>query len=237
MKRLVFTGILLITALAVLPVGPALAGGLPTDPIITADACVLTVEFDAQVPGIYTVDIWDDGKIIQSQSQAGAFFGDTLVFQFFIYEFGTVAKGVGVAIMKDGNWLSYWEVGGFEPECFGALAAGCNPRIPEGSVVGQVLENTLAYWAPSMDATTSTVLPIGTTWWVIGTDDSKTWYQVMVSCQAVWVPARMMGPNPDAVWNSAPLPAVASEEEIAPPPPVTQIVPSRGITRKPAPHP
>jgi hypothetical protein len=198
---------IVVLALALLPTGAALADGLPTNPIITVDQCVLTVEFDAQVPGIYTVNIWDAGEIIRSQSQAGAFFGDTLVFQFLITEYVYwSAPGVAVEIVKNGVTLYVGQIGTIEPICKASLT-GCTPSLTAGAVVGRLNANTQALWAPSFRAPTDTILEVGTTWWVLGTDTSGRFYEILVSCQPVWVPASAMGPNFDEVWNGRPLPS------------------------------
>ena len=204
-KRLVVVTLLAVIAVALVPTGAAFADGLPTAPIITFDQCVITVEFDAQVPGYYTVNIWDAGQIVQSQQQAGAFFGDTLVFQFLYtgYVAGS-APGIYIEIVK-GSVLYGSQKYSSEAICKGSLT-GCEPSLTSGAVVGELKESTVAYYDPSYDAATSTVLEMGKTWWVLGTDESGSWYQLLVSCQPVWVPASVLGPNFDAVWNGHPLP-------------------------------
>jgi hypothetical protein len=92
-----------------------------------------------------------------------------------------------------------------ESICKGSLT-GCEPSLTSGAVVGQIKETTVAYYDPSYDTATTTVLEVGKTWWVLGTDESGSWYQLLVSCQPVWVPASVLGPNFDAVWNGHPLP-------------------------------
>jgi len=205
-KRLVVVALVVVMALALLPTGAALADGLPTDPIITFDQCVITVEFDAQVPGQYIVNIWDAGYIVQSQSASGDFFGDTLVFEFLYVEYveGS-APGIWIEVVKDGSVLFGSQQWSVEQICKGSLT-GCEPSLTSGAVVGEIKENTSAYWGPSLDAETDTVLEIGKTWWVLGTDESGSWYQLLVSCEPVWVPASVMGPNFDEVWNGHPLP-------------------------------
>jgi hypothetical protein len=206
-KRLVIVTLLAALAVALMPTGAALADGLPTDPIITVSQCTLSVEFDAQVPGYYEVRIWDNGKITHSQSLAGAYFGDTLIFEFAVLDLApSGATGVGVEIVK-GSSLYYREVPAIQDSCYGSLANGCSPSLNDNAVVGMITETTPAYFEPSSDAATTTILEAGKTWWVLGTDASGSWYQVAVSCQAVWVPASAMGPNFDAVWNGRPLPS------------------------------
>jgi hypothetical protein len=206
-KRFAAVVLVVVMALALLPTGSALAAGLPTDPIITVDQCLLTVEFDAQVPGIYTVNIWDAGVVIQSQSQAGAFFGDTLVFQFLVTVTNPLsAPGIYVEVTKAGAMLYGIQLYDFDSVCQGSLKGGCTPALTADAAVGSVVQTTAAYFDPSAGAETTTVLPVGTTWWVLGMDASGAFYKVLVSCAPVWVPVGTMGPNYDEVWNGHPLP-------------------------------
>jgi hypothetical protein len=206
-KRLVVVTLLAVMAVALVPSGAAFAAGLPTDPIITVSQCILTVEFDAQVPGYYEVRIWDNGHVTHSQSLAGAFFGDTLIFEFSVIDLApSGAPGVAVEVYKGGT-LYITEVSEIQSTCFGSLANGCSPSLNDNAVVGEINETTPAYFEPRSDAATSTILEVGKTWWVLGTDASGSWYQIVVSCQPVWVPASVMGPNFDAVWNGHPLPS------------------------------
>jgi hypothetical protein len=206
-KRFVVIVLVVVMALALLPTGAALAAGLPTAPIITVYQCTLSVEFDAQVPGYYEVRIWDNGVVTHSQTQAGAFFGDTLVFQFSVLDLApSGAPGVAVEIVKAGVRLFATEVPIIQGTCYNSLAGGCTPALTADAAVGSVTQTTAAYFDPSAGAATTTVLPVGSTWWVLGKDASGAFYKVLISCQPVWVPVGDMGPNYDAVWNGHPLP-------------------------------
>ena len=47
----------------------------------------------------------------------------------------------------------------------------------------------------------------GNTAIVIGLDASGAYWKIIWECGTLWVPVETMGPNYDAVWNGAPLPA------------------------------
>lgn len=80
--------------------------------------------------------------------------------------------------------------------------------IPEHAVVGLVLADTPVYARPEASAATDTIIVAGKTLWVFGVDSSGQFYQVMMAGKFFWLPVSAMGPNPDAVWNSRPLPTV-----------------------------
>lgn len=203
-KRLVIVALLAALAVALFPTGAAL-GASPADPIIVVDECTLHVEFNAQSTGPYEIWIWDDGKVVLTQSASGAA-GDTLVFDLMMTVFGEFAQGVGLAVMKDGSGLYYTEIPQITALCNASLARACMPTLT-GGVVGQITKTTPAYYAPSLDAQTTTVLPVGQTWWVLGTDEFGDWYKLLVACEDVWVPASALGPNFDAVWTGTSLPS------------------------------
>lgn len=78
-----------------------------------------------------------------------------------------------------------------------AGAPACLVTLPSTAVQGRMLETTTALFAPEVGATTTTILPVGTSWWVIGADSG--FYRLWIACQAnaVWVPASAVGPNYD----------------------------------------
>ncbi|MBP8972715.1 MAG: hypothetical protein KBH93_02475 [Anaerolineae bacterium] len=80
--------------------------------------------------------------------------------------------------------------------------------IPEHAVVGLVLADTPVYARPAAGEATSTIITAGKTLWVFGVDGTGQFYQVMLSGRFFWLPVSAMGPNPDAMWNSRPLPTV-----------------------------
>lgn len=78
-----------------------------------------------------------------------------------------------------------------------AGAPACLVTLPSTAVQGRMLETTTALFEPDAGATTSTILPVGTSWWVIGAESG--FYRLWIACQAnaVWVPASAVGPNFD----------------------------------------
>jgi hypothetical protein len=206
-KRLIVLVLMTVMAVALLPTGAALAA-TPAAPILEVKDCAIHVEFDAENTGPYEVWIWDDGVVVQSKTASGDP-GDTLVFDFLVTSFGPVAPGVGLEVNQGGTALFYTEIPDITADCLASLAVGCTPSLTAGAVVGQITQTTVAHFAPSLDAATTTVLPAGQTWWVLGTDASGDWYKILVSCEDVWVPASALGPNFDAVWGGAALPGNA----------------------------
>ena len=83
---------------------------------------------------------------------------------------------------------------------------GCEAIIPSGSVVGAFVDNAQIFGTPSADAGTDLVLEMGKTAWVTGMDSTGAYYQIIWSCDTVWVPVGTLGPNYDEVWNGTPLP-------------------------------
>jgi len=79
-------------------------------------------------------------------------------------------------------------------------------EIPSQAAVGQILSDTPVYSAPQMDAASTTVLTAGKTIWIYGLDESGQFYRGMMAGRFFWVPAKLVGPNYDAVWNGRPLP-------------------------------
>jgi hypothetical protein len=97
-----------------------------------------------------------------------------------------------------------------QASCGSSVAvAGCTTRmnITSTAVVGQFVTNTPTYWRPG-DLTNNPLItiPAGQTAWVLGIDATGQYYKIVWVCNYLWVPISDMGPNPDAVWNSAPLP-------------------------------
>jgi hypothetical protein len=194
----------------------------PTVDSVTRDACVLTIVFTTYETGAHTLEIWDEGALIHS-----AGFEATTSPQQFTTTY-TIHMPVGQgAIGYDYRVVAPSGVdSGFNPfdlmeiprdvaqECYElyGTAGGCDLLLPKGSVVGTVLEPTWTYWAPSVDKELTPPLLLGTspstkTWWVLGQDSTHEWYKIAINCNNyVWVPADVMGPNYDKVWNGAPLP-------------------------------
>ncbi|HEX3051601.1 MAG TPA: hypothetical protein VHP83_13150 [Aggregatilineaceae bacterium] len=79
-------------------------------------------------------------------------------------------------------------------------------EIPSQAAVGQILSDTPVYSAPKMDAASTTVLTAGKTIWIYGLDESGQFYRGMMAGRFFWVPANLVGPNYDKVWNGRALP-------------------------------
>ena len=90
----------------------------------------------------------------------------------------------------------------------GTAVAGCDTlmSIPTGSVVGLFVADADLYWAPGQLTNPLATIGAGNTAWVLGKDASGAYYKILWVCNYYWVPIGTMGPNPDDVWNSAPLP-------------------------------
>jgi hypothetical protein len=186
-----------------------MAQGTPTAPAITSDACALTLEFDVDVDGQYTLELWDNGVLVHSETQGGSV-GDHLTFSY-VFSSGIApggAPGIGILLYRGPSLVYIADpfIGGLTGDCQASIAGRCDPMFPDTSVVGQVTQNTNVYFAPSSDSASDVVLEVGSTWWVAGVDESGGFYNVYIGCASVWVPTSAMGPNYDDVWNGQPLP-------------------------------
>ncbi len=87
--------------------------------------------------------------------------------------------------------------------------AGCDVLvdIPSTAVVGLFVADANLYWAPGNLTDPLATITAGNTAWVLGKDASGGYYKILWVCKFYWVPVGTMAPNPDAVWNSTPLPA------------------------------
>ncbi len=96
-------------------------------------------------------------------------------------------------------------------EC--GFAPGCDVlnNIPEQAVVGLFTANSEIYWAPGESVVPMIYVEAGNTYYVAGQDESETYYKVLISCNWVWVRKTTVGPNPDEVWQNAPLPTTIVE--------------------------
>lgn len=91
-------------------------------------------------------------------------------------------------------------------------APGCRAEmtIPDSAVGGQFVTDSRVYWKPGFEIP-GVVIAAGNTARVLGMDSSGQYYKIIWHCDHLWVPVSAMGPNPDAVWNNAPLPATVVE--------------------------
>ncbi len=93
----------------------------------------------------------------------------------------------------------------FDPAC-GELPLAENVciAIPDGSVVGDLPFQTQAFYSPGKISPDVFLNP--GTYWVIGQDETHEYYEIVLSCQYLWVPVNAMQPSYQAPQNGAPLP-------------------------------
>jgi hypothetical protein len=84
------------------------------------------------------------------------------------------------------------------------LSGGCAIGIPEGSVVGEAPAGAYVFWAPGKESPGVMLNP--GTYWVIGQDESETYYKAVLACQYVWVRKDTMQPSYQFPQNGASLP-------------------------------
>lgn len=91
------------------------------------------------------------------------------------------ADGAGTIVVQNSA------IGGVPPICVN--------NVPTGAAQGVLLETAPAYYAPSSDAMTTFSLPVGSHWWMLGTQNGFT--ELLIACQAnpVWVPSEVVGTN------------------------------------------
>jgi hypothetical protein len=186
----------------------SLAAGSPTNPIITGGHCTVTIEFDAAALVPYQVVILDDNVVIFDETAQPAAVGETLIFVYTGTEVGTAAPGIGIYIYENGT--SVFDVDPYTGIDGNCQQASCEASLPSGSVVVFFLSSTMSYWAPRLDATTGVILDLTSgskSYWVLGQDESHSFYKIALACDYLWVPVEAMGPNYDAVWNGTPLPS------------------------------
>lgn len=92
-------------------------------------------------------------------------------------------------------------------------AQGCDllMPIPSTAVMGQFVADAPLYWTPGQLVSPYTAVVQGKTYLVIGQDASGKYRQIVLQCQFLWVPFHTVGPDPEPLWNSKPLPATIVE--------------------------
>jgi hypothetical protein len=93
-----------------------------------------------------------------------------------------------------------------EADCQAAPGCDVQMPIPDTAVVGSFVRTTPAYWTPDKLTSPLITIPVGKTAWVLGTDPSGRYYEIVWVCNLLWVPVNTMGPNYDDVWKGRPLP-------------------------------
>ncbi len=79
----------------------------------------------------------------------------------------------------------------------------CLPLTAD-AVVGDMPFSTQAYYAPG-EVSPGVVINPGT-YWVLGEDASGEYYEILLSCEYLWVPVDSMQPSFQAPWSGQPLP-------------------------------
>jgi hypothetical protein len=84
------------------------------------------------------------------------------------------------------------------------FGSGSCLSLPAGSVVGNTPYQVQVYWAP--DKVSPGIFLNPGNYWVIGQDESGKFYEIMLSCQFVWVPVQDFQPSFEPPQNGQPLP-------------------------------
>jgi hypothetical protein len=93
------------------------------------------------------------------------------------------------------------------PPCEEEVPATCGIAYSADAVVGSLPFETQAYWAAGKVANGVTVS--AGTYWVNGVEtaeDGSEYYEIIVSCQLLYVPVDTMQPSYEAPWNGEALP-------------------------------
>jgi hypothetical protein len=95
--------------------------------------------------------------------------------------------------------------------------ASCGVPIPDGSVVGELPFDQVAFYAPGKITGPTVIINAGTYWVTgIGTaDDGSQFYRIVIGCMYLYVPIDTMQPSYQAPWNGEPLPT--NEVSVDPP--------------------
>ncbi len=95
--------------------------------------------------------------------------------------------------------------------------ASCSIPIPDGSVVGELPLDQIAFYEPGKITAPNVIINAGTYWVTgIGTaDDGSQFYRIVIGCQYLYVPIDTMQPSYQAPWNGEPLPT--NEVSVDPP--------------------
>jgi hypothetical protein len=83
----------------------------------------------------------------------------------------------------------------------------CGILYPEGAVVGEIPFDQQAYYEPGLIADGVTIN--AGTYWVTGlgkADNGDEFYQIVIACQLLFVPANDIVPSYQSPWSGQPLP-------------------------------
>jgi len=123
---------------------------------------------------------------------------------------------ISYTVPADGTYAFHWGSHGgysngpvnYAVNCGAEGVPGCDAliNIPAQAVMGKFVAPAAVYSVPGQMIEPTLTIEAGKTYLVIGQDASGEYRQILLQCTFVWVPANSVGPNPDAVWNSRPLP-------------------------------
>ena len=90
----------------------------------------------------------------------------------------------------------------------GTPVPGCDMRIdiPSTAIGGRFVSDAGIHWEPGQMMYPALAIEAGQSALVFGQDESSSFYQILWSCDLLWVEKGTMGPNYDNVWNGHPLP-------------------------------
>ncbi len=88
----------------------------------------------------------------------------------------------------------------------GEFDAACPIPPLDDAVVGKFVSAAALYWEPYKQTEPPAIIGVGESAWVYGLDETEAFYEIVWSCQVLWVPKDTMGPNYDDVWQGHPLP-------------------------------
>ncbi|HEX3052315.1 MAG TPA: hypothetical protein VHP83_16765 [Aggregatilineaceae bacterium] len=90
----------------------------------------------------------------------------------------------------------------------GCNLPGCDMGLPWSSdyVMGVFVADTTLAWGADQPITPPLTMQAGKTAWVLGQDATHEYYIIYWACSVLWVPVNSMGPDPEQLWNSRPLP-------------------------------
>ncbi len=173
----------------------------------------------------YKVEVWDNGTLIGSTTfiwSLGDMYysgevpfdqqptGETVLFKLYVWNYLPEPSAPDFIIAEE-DWMLRGQITA-PVEC-DLEGPGCDTRIAmtDNAVVGLFVADALTYWGPDAGKGTTVTIAAGNTAWVLGMDASGAYYKIVWVCDCLWVPVGTMGPNPDAVWNSTPLPMTVVE--------------------------
>jgi hypothetical protein len=143
------------------------------------------------------IDVWVDGVLVVDFDVA---YTETHTVNYTLLADGAVVVGLD------------WEFNGDPANTYTVTSSDCGigcdalVAIPSQAVMGLFTSNATVYWAPETGAATPLTISAGKTYRVTGQDATGQFRQIILECQFVWVPFNTVGPDPEPLWGSAPLP-------------------------------